>query len=136
MENHAVKNVAIILLQADRVGSRSVQQYLPVNSHQQVSGPRARHMQNPLHTAQSLERFAANSTANHRRKKCREKTEMPRSDPNAKRDGTEREFTTAEHRFVLTPLKTKFCPSRPQQQRERARRQKLERGGRTKETQF
>lgn len=42
---------------------------LPVFLHQQVSGPRARHMQNPVQTAQSLERFAANSTANHRRKK-------------------------------------------------------------------
>jgi hypothetical protein len=35
---------------------------LPVFSHQKVSGPRARHMQNPMHTVQSLERFAANST--------------------------------------------------------------------------
>jgi hypothetical protein len=111
---------------------------LPVFWHQKVSGPRARHMQNPVHTVQSLERFAANSTANHRRKKikCREKTEMQRSDPNAKRDGTEREFTTAEHRSLLTPLKNKFCRSRLQQQRERARRQKLEREGRTKETQL
>ncbi len=50
---------------------------------------------------------------------------MQRSDPNAKRDETEREFTTAEHRSLLTPLKNKFCPSRLQQQRERARRQKL-----------
>lgn len=137
MENHAVKNVAIILLQADRFGSRSVQQYyLFFCTNKSVARARGTCKIRCNCTVLRTIRRQFDGKSSTKKNKFREKTEMQRSDRNAKRDGTEREFTTAEHRSLLTPLKNKFCPSRLQQERERARRQKLERAGRMKETQL